>query len=61
MSELRVITRQVPGTDAAVGDIVDVSEWRNARTLEALRYLGPVPEGAVPTPRRPRRVVTKED
>lgn len=39
---IRVVLRPIQGVDAPVGAEVDVSQWRNAKQLERLRYLGPV-------------------
>jgi hypothetical protein len=58
---LRTVLRAIPGIDASLGDVIEVSGWRNARQLENTRFLGPVivSEDDARPAGRPRKQSTK--
>lgn len=39
-----------------VGSVVDISTWRNAKTLEQMRYLAPLTEAETAKAKKPREV-----
>lgn len=38
------------GVELKSGDVVDASDWRNVKSLVALRYITPVPEASETKP-----------
>lgn len=56
MKRLVLKSLSVDGAEVKAGSIVDVSHWKNAAKLEAMRYIGPAPAD---TPKAPAKATPK--